>query len=869
MDTIKTDLEPRLDCPSQETLSQIVLGTVDDLKLLESVDTHLQSCAQCRQLLNELSDSAVLKPFHAGGVYADEDKKYRFLDAPLRDGDLGAVNGLPIESEIGRGGSGIVFQGFEPDLGRRIAIKVLNNDGHIRSEARFERETKIAAKIRSDFVVSVHSAGKTSDDRPYLVMPLIVGESLKELLGRKALSESRSAEIVKQISTGLQSLHDAGIIHRDIKPANILIDDLDSRAKLTDFGLARDTFSDATLTDANILCGTPEYMSPEQTKGLDVDITSDIYSLGVTLYECLTGTTPFRGKILTVLQKHSDAEPVSPRRLNPDVSIDLETVCLKAIAKEPGKRYSTAEELAADLDRYLVGKPVQARPVSSYEKLMSWSRRNRLLSTSLMLLGITLVVSTVVTTLLSINSNRNAALAADRAQSLQEQTDELIKTTESLLDSNGKLRSALDAFFGRFVSDEAFRMQLSTTFRNEMVQQMLDYYSNYLELQVEDDELTLDVCQRIATVTDHLLDTGFNIQADRAIIWNLDKLQSMIESSEPNPDALSLLAHVQLQASEILSYNIHKNDYSDCAERALSNAELAIEIDKSNVSAQRYRLMAKARLLRENSEMDADDKRAEFDAVVSQLDELSLSHPENIGLYSERARVRNWMGKYVAAKEKAALRIESIEILQQLRNIQKQQGLPAHRISRNIAVGTFYLGMAQLQLNEQKQAEASLQSAEEQLRNQISRTPAYIQIRMDLAEVLARFGHFKLQMNEQEQAIDFFKAAIVEFKQVSAMEDGQSNAIIRRSQTNKVIALQLLKSEQTQSAGQYVHRAVDAYRSLFSQDANYFGPRHFQEFEKLLIFAADHFEQNGDASASSKYRQEAVKLRQENAKEFR
>ena len=868
MDIIKTDLNPRLDCPSQETLSQVVLGTVDDLKLLESVDTHLQSCAQCRQLLNELSDSAVLKPFHAGGVYADEDKKYRFLDAPLRDGDLGAVNGLPIESEIGRGGSGIVFQGFEPDLGRRIAIKVLNNDGHIRSEARFERETKIAAKIRSDFVVSVHSAGKTSDDRPYLVMPLIVGESLKELLGRKALSESRSAEIVKQISTGLQSLHDAGIIHRDIKPANILIDDLDSRAKLTDFGLARDTFSDATLTDANILCGTPEYMSPEQSKGSDVDVTSDIYSLGVTLYECLTGTTPFRGKILTVLQKHADAEPVSPRRLNPDVSIDLETVCLKAIAKEPGKRYSTAEELSADLDRYLDGKPVQARPVSSYEKFMSWSRRNRLLSTSLMLLGITLVVSTIVTTLLSINSHRNAVLAADRAKSLQEQTDELTKTTESLLESNGKLRSALDSFFGRFVSDEAFRMQLSSTFRNEMVQEMLDYYSNYLELHDEDDELTHDVCQRIATVTSHLLDTGTHVQANHAIIWNLDKIQSLIESNDSDPNTLSLLAHVQLQACEIPNQKNYYKDYSDFAERALGNAELAIKIDQSNESAQRHRLMAKARILRENSELDANAKRAQFVELISQQDELSENYPENLDLYSDLARVRNWMGKYVAAKEKVALRIESIEILQQLRNTQKQQGLPAHRISRNIAVGTFYLGMAQLQMDEQRQAEASLQSAEEQLRNQISKTPAYIQIRMDLAEVLVRLGNLKLQMKEQEQAIDLFKKAIVEFKQVSEMEDGQNYAIIRGAQTNKVIALHLLKSDEAQTASQYVHRAADVFRSLFSLDANYYGIPQIREFEKLLNFAADHFEQNGDATASRKYRDEAARVRQKNEQAF-
>ena len=863
MESIKTDSKPLVECPSRDTLSEILQGTVADLDFLDTFETHLKSCAQCRFLLDQLSDSVVLEPFQTGGIYADDCKKYRFLDEPLRDGDLGSVNGLPIESELGRGGSGIVFRGFEPELDREIAVKILNNDGHFRSEARFERETRIAAKIRSDYVVSVHSAGKTRDARPYLVMPLVTGQSLKQLLLSQSISESRSVEIVKQISTGLHSLHESGIIHRDIKPANILIDELDGRAKLTDFGLARETLSDSTLTGTNVLCGTPEYMSPEQSKGLDVGIPSDIYSLGVTLYECLTGTTPFRGKILTVLQKHADAEPVSPGRLNTDVSNDLETVCLKAIAKDPGKRYSTAEELAADLQRYLNGEPVRARPISSFEKLLSWSRRNRLLSTSLMLLGVTLLVSSIVTTLLSINSYRNAALAADRAESLQRQTDELTETTENLLKSNTKLRSALDSFFGRFVSDEAFRMQLSTTFRNEMVREMLAYYENYLELHDDDDQLTLDVCDRIATVTSHLLDSGTYIQANQAIIWNLKKLRRMIDSDNTNSAALSLLASVQLQACEIPDEKNYSEDYSDFAERALLNSQLATDIDELNQAAERHRLMAKALILRTDAEINPDERRVQFRDLISQLDLLSENHPEKIGLYRDRSRLRNWLGRLSGPDEKVSLRIESIEILKQLRGIQRKQGRTGYWTDRSIAVGTFFLGMAQMQQRNQVEAEANLNSAKEQLRNLIERTPAFIQIRMDLAEILVQFGHLKLRSDQKEQAIDFFDKAIVEFKHVSQMEDGQSVAIMRRSQTKKLVAMQLIKSDQIQTAHDYVHGSVDAYRSLFLQDRNYYGIPQFVEFEKLLVFAVDHFEKNDEADVAFRYHQELEDFRHE------
>ena len=406
-------------CPSRETLQQLIDGTISDVKKLES---HLRSCAPCQKQLDDLSSSNVLTPFQAEGTYYEDGSQHRFLGESKRDGDLGSINNLFIEYEIGRGGAGIVFRGFDPDLSRPVAVKVLNNDGAFRSEARFERESKIAAKIRSDYVVSVHAIGRTHDGRPYLVMPLILGTTLKELNAAQVPDERQSAEIVQQIGTGLQSLHDAGIVHRDIKPANILIDQEDRRAKLTDFGLARETARNITLTQADVLCGTPEYMSPEQSSGTQATSQSDVYALGITLYECLTGTTPFRGSPFNVLQQHCNVQPTAPRQINPELSKNLENICLKAIAKEPQRRYRSSGEFSDDLNRFLNGQPVLAKQTSWRERLYLWSKRNRgvaVLSGSVAALLLTLGIGSSVA---AWNLNQaNTKILAEKQKATQAQ----------------------------------------------------------------------------------------------------------------------------------------------------------------------------------------------------------------------------------------------------------------------------------------------------------------------------------------------------------------------------------------------------------------------------------------------------------------
>ena len=361
-------------CPPKDTLEQMLDGTLSDVR---DIELHLQSCRDCQSKLDTLSKSDLLQPFRKHEKYHADHSAIRFLDQPTRPGDLGTIDEFNVEAEIGRGGAGVVFRGFDPKLKRHVAIKVLSSDGSFRSEARFERESQVAAKIQNDHVVNVHSTGRTIEGRPYIVMPLVSGDSLKQVLAKQVPSEKKVASIIGEIANGLHAIHEAGIVHRDVKPANILMDEADGRAKLTDFGLAQDNVADVTLTQTDVLCGTPEYMSPEQSQGGEVDAQSDIYSLGITLYESLTGTTPFRGGPLNVLQQHCNVEPLRPKLINPEISRNVETICLKAISKEPARRYESAKEFADDLQRLTHGQPILARESPWWEKLALWSKRNR------------------------------------------------------------------------------------------------------------------------------------------------------------------------------------------------------------------------------------------------------------------------------------------------------------------------------------------------------------------------------------------------------------------------------------------------------------------------------------------------------------
>jgi serine/threonine protein kinase len=281
------------------------------------------------------------------------------------------LSGHRILSEIGSGGMGRVFLALDERLNRRVAIKSLASRFAARPtlRERFLREAQALARLSHPHVVRIYGLGPP-EEIPHFVMEFVEGRPLTEV-GEKLTLEQK-VELVRKLALAVDFLHRNGIIHRDLKPGNVLVG-ADLEPKLLDFGLAAPTReSGQPLTLPGDLLGTPEYFSPEQARGDDsLGAPSDVFSLGVIFYELLTGRLPFRGLSLEEQRRAVCEEvPELPRRLNRDVPGELQNVCMKALEKSPGKRYLSARDMAADLDRFLAGEKVIAAP-SSYAQVMA------------------------------------------------------------------------------------------------------------------------------------------------------------------------------------------------------------------------------------------------------------------------------------------------------------------------------------------------------------------------------------------------------------------------------------------------------------------------------------------------------------------
>ncbi|MBL8814462.1 MAG: protein kinase [Planctomyces sp.] len=312
-------------------------------------------------------------------------------------GALQKIGHFEIREVVGEGAFGTVLKAWDPELERLVAIKIPRDGRTNNNTSRlFLREARAAAAITHPNVVGVYEVGQ-HEDSFYIASEFIDGISLSEQLKIRTFSPVESAELLIKLLRAVQVFHDKSIIHRDLKPGNILIDQV-NEPHITDFGLARiENPNELTVTNSGRIIGTLLYMPPEQARGETRKLSnrSDIYAMGVVLYEMLTGQRPFQASSSrTLLHTILTVEPSRPRGLNLQIPKDLETVCLKAIEKDPGKRYASAGEMADDLKRFLDGQPILARPVGLPEKCWRWMKRNPL-SASLVCLALMLSVGVV------------------------------------------------------------------------------------------------------------------------------------------------------------------------------------------------------------------------------------------------------------------------------------------------------------------------------------------------------------------------------------------------------------------------------------------------------------------------------------------
>lgn len=329
---------------------------------------------------------------------------------------LHQVGDYELVEELARGGAGVVFRARQVSLGRQVAVKLLlaGQFANAATRQRFQTEAAAAASLRHPNIVTIHEVGE-HEGQPWLAMELMEGGTLADRVRPGPMPPREAAAMVAKLAQAVQIAHGAGILHRDLKPSNILLDSF-GEPRITDFGLAKLLAEDSQLTLSGQVLGSPCFMAPEQAVGdsTAIDARTDVYSLGAILYQLLTARPPFQSDCTAAtLRQVEQIEPVSVTQLNPSVPVDLETVTLKCLEKTPARRYSSAHELAEELERFLGGRPVIARPLGPLQRGWRWARRRKGLAATWLLLLLLAVGSTIAAVFIQRAEQRAVARLAE------------------------------------------------------------------------------------------------------------------------------------------------------------------------------------------------------------------------------------------------------------------------------------------------------------------------------------------------------------------------------------------------------------------------------------------------------------------------
>ena len=789
-------------CPATATLELLLAGALPGpCPFGDAVREHVRECSRCQAVLDELTDNPMLRraaddlgtlaPLSAedAGLHrvleqmrltppippADETptEAPNRADAPVEPaGDTEMVGPYRIRAALGHGGMGRVFRADDPVLQRTVALKVLRPEAaDAKARARFVHEAQAAARINHDHVVRVHAVVNPPHGVPYLVMEYLAGPTLAELIRAPQGLEPRMATvIVAQVAEGLAAVHAAGLIHRDIKPSNIMLEapyapaaargDWNGRAKLMDFGLARAGARASQLTQEGVVAGTPTYMSPEQAQGLEpLDARSDIYSLGMTLYEALTGDVPFRGAVHLVLRQVIQEEPRPPRRLNDKIPRDLETICLKCLAKEPAKRYASAAALAADLRSFLAGRPIQARPVRLWERGLKWARRRPAVAASLaaVLTLLVAVIGTLAASLELVHREKDRAETARRKTRdiLDEMTARLLRRAG--LAAPGRTRDALDQTASRVFDEFLVGPQLLDEGQKAILAKILTWYEELANESGNTPDARNDMARAVSWVATIQGKLGRAQEAEASFRRSLDLFDRLAADFPAVPDYRRDLALSYYH----LAFLFQKTGRPRQAEAAFRDGCAGFERLTADFPAEpdyRYHLAVGQTNL--GQILIWSGRGAEAAAVVRQAhaDLLQLAADFRTTVTYHRGLIDSYHGAFLLAaspREGEALCREALDRFGRWADQSRDE--PVYREA--LAYSFFDLGLTLMGTNPNGEAESALQKALRLFKKMAGDFPAATDYPWKQAYCLRNLGTLYMNSGRYDKAEEAFQSA--------------------------------------------------------------------------------------------------------------